>query len=175
MSFTPTFMIESIFNIDADQLKQLDIKNILTDLDNTLLPWNDKRATDELKHWLAHLTQAGIKVIVVSNNNHQRVKLALKDIDVPFISRALKPTTKGIRHAIQQFNLRPSETVMVGDQLMTDIFAGNAAGIRTVLVKPLVATDGWNTSINRFLEQFIFMKLRYQNGPLIWHQKLTDR
>ncbi len=41
---------------------------------------------------------------------------------------------------------------MVGDQLITDMQAGNLAGVATVLVKPLVETDKWNTRINRFLK-----------------------
>ena len=48
---------------------------------------------------------------------------------------------------------------MVGDQLITDIQAGNLAGVKTVLVKPLVETDKWNTRINRFFEKIIFFFL----------------
>jgi len=48
---------------------------------------------------------------------------------------------------------------MVGDQLITDIQAGNLAGVESVLVKPLVETDKWNTRINRFLEKIIFFFL----------------
>ncbi len=43
--------------------------------------------------------------------------------------------------------------LMVGDQIMTDIRGANAAGIRNVLVQPIVDTDGWNTRINRFFER----------------------
>ena len=49
--------------------------------------------------------------------------------------------------------------LMVGDQIMTDIRGANAAGIRNVLVQPIVDTDGWNTRINRFFERKIMKYL----------------
>ncbi len=39
---------------------------------------------------------------------------------------------------------------MVGDQLLTDVVASNVAGVRSILVQPLIETDAWNTRINRF-------------------------
>ncbi len=53
---------------------------------------------------------------------------------------------------------------MVGDQLITDIQAGNLAGVGSVLVRPLVTTDKWNTRINRFFEKIIFMIMGYRHG-----------
>lgn len=55
--------------------------------------------------------------------------------------------------------LKKEQVMMVGDQLITDMQAGNLAGVKTVLVKPLVETDKWNTRINRFLEKIIFFFL----------------
>ncbi len=49
--------------------------------------------------------------------------------------------------------LNKDQVMMVGDQLITDIQAGNLAGVETVLVEPLIKTDKWNTRINRFLEK----------------------
>lgn len=52
--------------------------------------------------------------------------------------------------------LRKEQVMMVGDQLITDIQAGNLAGVESVLVKPLIETDKWNTRINRFLKKLFF-------------------
>ena len=59
--------------------------------------------------------------------------------------------------------LKKDQVMMVGDQLITDIQAGNLAGVESVLVKPLVETDKWNTRINRFLEKFIFFFLSFSH------------
>ena len=54
-------------------------------------------------------------------------------------------------------HLKKDQVMMVGDQLITDMQAGNLAGVETVLVKPLVETDKWNTRINRFFEKGVFV------------------
>lgn len=170
--FKPTFMLNSLYDLDAAQLHYFGIKNILTDLDNTLLPWNNKKPDVQLQQWFQQMKDAGIKVIVVSNNSHQRVDIALKEIDMPFIARAMKPTVKGIKEALVTYRLRADETVMVGDQLITDVFSGNQAGVRTILVRPLVASDGWNTSMNRFMEYYLFKLLKRNFIGLTWQDHL---
>lgn len=55
---------------------------------------------------------------------------------------------------------------MVGDQLMTDIRASHRAGIRSILVKPLVTSDAWNTKFNRWREQRMFAKLEEKYGQI---------
>ena len=59
----------------------------------------------------------------------------------------------------EELGLNKKQVMMVGDQLITDMQAGNLAGVQTVLVKPLVETDKWNTRINRFFEKIIFFFL----------------
>ena len=68
--FKPTWMIESIYNLTPDELKANGIKAILTDLDNTLIAWNNPSGTRELHQWLQQMAANQIPVIVVSNNNH---------------------------------------------------------------------------------------------------------
>jgi len=45
---------------------------------------------------------------------------------------------------------------MIGDQLVTDIFAGNRYQLTTFLVEPLGKKDLKVTSFNRFIENKIF-------------------
>lgn len=63
----------------------------MVDLDNTLIAWNNPDGTPELHQWLQTMRTNGIKVIVVSNNKHDRVKRAVAKFDVDFVSRAMKP------------------------------------------------------------------------------------
>jgi len=42
------------------------------------------------------------------------------------------------------------------------MWAAHSAGVQSVLVKPLVTTDAWNTRINRFFEQFIKARLAHR-------------
>ena len=73
--FKPTWMVKNIYDLTPAQLRANGIKVILTDLDNTLIAWNNPDGTPELRHWLTLLELAGIRVIVVSNNNRKRCLL----------------------------------------------------------------------------------------------------
>ncbi|KRN94656.1 YqeG family HAD IIIA-type phosphatase [Pediococcus stilesii] len=172
--FKPTWMIEKIYNLSAQDLKKQGITTVLTDLDNTLIAWNNPEGTAELKQWIEELKLAGIQVIVVSNNSHNRVKKAVQSFGLEFDSRALKPLTIGINRVVKRYNLEKKSTIMVGDQLITDMVSANLSGIRGVLVKPLIQSDAWNTKFNRFLELFIKRLLKKKHPDLVWHKELDN-
>ncbi|MCI1892525.1 YqeG family HAD IIIA-type phosphatase [Schleiferilactobacillus perolens] len=168
MSFWPTWKVSSIFTVTPAQLLARGKKYVLTDLDNTLIPWNQKDALDQVRDWAANLHQHGIEVIVVSNNNHARVAEALADLPIQFIARALKPLPVGIKRALAKFNIPAEQAVMVGDQFFTDMLAGTFAGVDTLIVSPLVHTDGWNTKINRLLEKPVRHFIRQREWTKPW-------
>ncbi|USS87594.1 YqeG family HAD IIIA-type phosphatase [Fructilactobacillus hinvesii] len=159
-AFEPTWMVRSVFHISPQKLKQHGITTVLADLDNTLIPWNNKTSTEKLKQWMQALHAVGIKLVVVSNNNPRRVKKAVADLQLPFVAHALKPFPLGIKRVLKQGHLQRNEVVMVGDQLLTDVFAANNAKIRSIWVKPLVKTDLLPTRINRRLEKVVYIMMR---------------
>ncbi|WP_027825357.1 YqeG family HAD IIIA-type phosphatase [Lactobacillus psittaci] len=159
MLFRPNYTIDTIYHLDPNKLKEMGIKAVFSDLDNTLLAWNIKDSSEEMAKFNQKLAQAGIELIVISNNNEQRVGQALDPFKIKFWAKARKPLPIGINHALKHYHLKQDQVLMVGDQLITDMQAGNLAGVKTVLVKPLVETDKWNTRINRFFEKIIFFFL----------------
>lgn len=172
--YRPTFVVEAVYDLTPDALRQHGIKAVLVDLDNTLIAWNNPDGTPELRAWLDDMTQAGLPVVVVSNNKLSRVQRAVEPFGVDFVSRAMKPFAYGIRKAMARYGFEPSEVVMVGDQLMTDIRAAHRAGIRSILVRPLVTSDAWNTKINRFRERQVFKKIEETYGPLTYQRQLSE-
>lgn len=170
---TPTWMVKAIYNIEPSTLKKRGIAAVLTDLDNTLIAWNNPDGTPQLRRWLERMNDAGITVMVVSNNNHERVQRAVGAMDLPFTARALKPLPVGINRAVKELGLRKDECIMVGDQLLTDVIAGHLAGVRTVLVKPLIKTDQWNTLPNRFIEGFIKADMK-RKGTFKYREDIDD-
>jgi HAD superfamily phosphatase (TIGR01668 family) len=172
LKYKPTWMIEAIYQITPDQFKEQGIKAVFVDLDNTLIAWNNPDGTKELKQWLQTMKEAEIPVIVISNNSHARVQKALQSLQLDFISRALKPFPRGIHQALKKLDLKPTEVMMIGDQIMTDIKAANSAGVKSVLVKPIVTTDAWNTKFNRFMERKIMKHLLANNPEMKWQGEL---
>lgn len=170
--YRPTFAVEAVYDLTPESLRRHGIRAVLVDLDNTLIAWNNPDGTPELRAWLDEMTTADIPVVVVSNNKHARVKRAVEKFGVDFVSRAMKPFTKGINQAIDRYGFNREEVVMVGDQLMTDIRASHRAGIRSILVKPLVTSDAWNTKFNRTRERRILAKIEEKYGKLVYQKDI---
>lgn len=173
--FKPYIMLDKITDIDVESLKELNITKIMTDLDNTLLPWNSNKYDLSLRKWLNTMAQNNIEVMIVSNNSYERVEEAVKDLPVSIVARAVKPLPFVIKSHIKEDNIDPENVLFVGDQVMTDVLAGNMAGLKTVLVKPLVKTDAKKTRINRFFERPILKTMQMRDKNLYWKDSLNDR
>ncbi|WP_301282830.1 YqeG family HAD IIIA-type phosphatase [Streptococcus gallinaceus] len=168
----PDFALEKVYDLTVESLNREGIKAVFVDLDNTLIAWNNPDGTPEMRQWLQELSAAGIRVVVVSNNNHERVKKAVDKFGIDFESRAMKPFTLGIDRALKRFGVQKNEVVMVGDQLMTDIRAAKRAGIRSILVKPLVVSDAWVTQFNRWRERRMLKKIIAKYGPIQYKKEI---
>ncbi|MDM8266624.1 YqeG family HAD IIIA-type phosphatase [Limosilactobacillus pontis] len=171
--FKPTWMVKNIYQVSPQELRAKGIRAVFSDLDNTLIAWNNPDGTPELRRWIDELHAAGIPLIVISNNSKQRVAKATASLDLPFISRALKPLSFGITRARRKLGLKKHEVVMVGDQLMTDVAAANQSGVYSILVKPLIDTDKWVTWPNRFMDNLVEEKLAKKYPKLKWQEGLT--
>lgn len=167
--FLPDEFVKDVFHIQPDELKERGIKGVITDLDNTLVAWDRPDATPEILEWLESMQQVGIKVTIVSNNNELRVKAFSEPIKMPFISKANKPLGSAFKRALKQMGTKKEETVVIGDQLLTDIFGGNRQGLHTILVIPVAQNDAKITTFNRNLESFIMERLR-KRGLIYWEE-----
>ncbi|MGM0215683.1 YqeG family HAD IIIA-type phosphatase [Enterococcus sp. AZ109] len=170
--YKPTWMVDAIYQITPEQLQKQGVKAVLTDLDNTLIAWDNPDGTKELLDWLKVMDEANIPVVVVSNNKASRVARAVQQFRLDFVSRAMKPFSAGIKSAQQKLGVSSNEVIMIGDQIMTDIRGANAAGIRSVLVRPIVNTDGKSTQINRFFERKIMRYLLAKHPEMKWKSGL---
>ncbi|MFY3791010.1 YqeG family HAD IIIA-type phosphatase [Ureibacillus sp. MALMAid1270] len=166
----PKEFVTSVYEITADKLKNLGIKGIITDLDNTLIEWNRHEATEEIANWLKAMEDEGIKVIIASNNNEERVKRFAEPLGIPYIFKAKKPLGAAYLAALKQLNLDRKEVVMVGDQLLTDIMGANRLQLYTILVRPVAESDGLVTKFNRFVERRVFNSLK-RRGIKTWEEK----
>ena len=61
---------------------------------------------------------------------------------------------------MQQLGVEPHETVVVGDQLFTDILGGNRAGAYTILVVPIDRREFIGTRLVRMIERRVLNHLR---------------
>jgi HAD superfamily phosphatase (TIGR01668 family) len=168
--FIPSEFVRSVFHITPELLKEKGIKGIITDLDNTLVEWDRPDATPKLIEWFASMKAAGIQIIIVSNNKEMRVKSFADPLGIPFIYKARKPLGKAFRHALELMSVKKEEVVVIGDQLLTDVFGGNRQKLHTILVIPVAKSDGFITKFNRLVERRIFRYLD-KKGQVTWEEE----
>lgn len=155
--FKPTMYRKDIFDIDYNKLKERGITCLVFDLDNTLGLIDNKKCPKKTKTLLKNL-QKDFLVFICSNNTRKRLKPYLKDLGVGGVSWSMKPSTRGLRKIKHDHNLKKKEMCIIGDQVVTDILAGNRFHIMTILVDPLGEADLKITSLNRKIEKFIIEK-----------------
>ena len=161
--YIPKIYKKSILDIDYNKLKDIGIKCILFDLDNTLLEVYKESLKKEYCYLIKKLKK-DFKIIVISNNSSsKRVSQVAKKLDVEYVKFAMKPLSRGFRKVKKKYNLKKEEMALIGDQLMTDIMGGNKYGIYTVLVDPLAKKELKVTGINRFFERRALKKLAKNN------------
>ena len=152
--FKPTMYRKNIFEIDYKKLKELGITCLVFDLDNTLGLISEKECPRKTKKLIKEL-QEDFLVLISSNNTGDRLKPYLEDLGVGGVAWSMKPSTRGLRKIKKDYKLKKKEMAMIGDQMVTDIFAGNRFRIMTILVDPLGEKDLKITSLNRKIESAI--------------------
>lgn len=144
----PDRVTASIYDLFPDVLRDAGVRLVLADLDNTLTPYEEALPSPELRRWKEELAQNDITLFVVSNSRKsRRCPDFCQALGIPYVRHAGKPGTKGFREALVQVGIPASQAIMVGDQIFTDIWGGNRAGITTVLVKPMA----WGKNPGRIL------------------------
>lgn len=77
------------------------------------------------------------------------------------MARTNKPNSNKLKKYLQQNQIDLSKTILLGDQLLTDIACANHLGIDSILVKTIdVQHQKWYTKINRLREKCILQKMK---------------
>ncbi len=155
--FKPKMYKKNIHQIDFKLLKEKGIKCLIFDLDNTLGLISEKECPRKTKLLIKKLKEDFL-VLVCSNNNRTRLKPYLEDLGIGGVSWSMKPLTRGLRKIKRNYHLKKKEMAIIGDQIVTDIYAGNKYRIKTILVDPLGEKDMKVTFFNRKIENYIVNK-----------------
>ncbi|MBV9852452.1 MAG: YqeG family HAD IIIA-type phosphatase [Armatimonadetes bacterium] len=161
---TPTMIVESVKDdaIQPDQLKARGVTAIITDLDNTLVPWRHYEISPGVVEWLAKLEVAGIKICIASNTVHtERLQQLADTMRIPFVDRVVKPGTGGFWRSMQKMGSQRENTAVFGDQIFTDMLAGNRMGLTTILLRPPLSKEEFiSTQLVRYVENYVIRRLR---------------
>lgn len=148
----PDEVTASVYEMDWGKLAE-DYDGVIFDIDNTLVP-HGAGADGRAMRLFRHLRELGFLTMLISNNSEARVKPFAWQLQTEYVHKAGKPKKRGYERAIRQMKLSPGRILFVGDQIFTDIWGANRAGMRTVLTDPVdPATDEIQIVIKRWLEK----------------------
>jgi HAD superfamily phosphatase (TIGR01668 family) len=129
---------DSVMKLTVDILQEHNIKGLVLDVDETLVPITAMNVSPELTLWVEEIKPV-VSLWLASNNlSETRIGRIAESLNLPYITGAAKPSRRKLRRAIHAMNLPVEQVAMVGDRLFTDVLAGNRLGMFTILVEPMV-------------------------------------
>ncbi len=155
----PRYFVTAVLELTPVRLRTWGIEALMLDLDNTLVAWGKIDPPDEVLAWLEDLRQSGIPVCLVSNTLSRRLRAATVVLDLPAAPGRSKPSADKLRRALRILGTSAERTAMVGDQLFTDVLAGNRLGVPTVLTGPLSPYEPLRVRFVRAIERFVLRAL----------------
>ncbi|MGN1041307.1 MAG: YqeG family HAD IIIA-type phosphatase [Acutalibacteraceae bacterium] len=161
--FRPTYFVDSVADISADFLIKNDIKALILDVDDTITTHGSKKIDSKTEKWLEDLNIHKIKLILLSNNFKDRVSQIAEHIGVPYVYSGMKPLPNGFIKALDILHITKENTMVVGDQIFTDILGANIAGICSILVEPKGESQTLLLKIKRFMEKPFKKRLKKSN------------
>lgn len=151
---SPKRYVSRVERIDLDALWAAGKRAIMLDRDNTLVPRDRACAPDSVAAWLDRARELGFKLYMVSNNWHRdQVERSAAELGLDSICFACKPLPFALTRALARMGVAREAAVLIGDQLYTDVWSANLAGVDSILVKPQTHVDLWYTRIFRIFER----------------------
>lgn len=128
----------SILSLTPEMLQQYNLKGLVLDVDETLVPTKSTQASEALLLWVEQIRQVAALWLVSNNLSETRIGNIAKAVNLPYLIGAAKPSRRKLRQAVEAMKLPVEQIAMVGDRLFTDVLAGNRLGMFTILVEPMV-------------------------------------
>lgn len=148
----PNKLIASVYTLDWEQLSKR-YKGVIFDIDNTLVP-HGAPADEQAVILFERIHRLGMKTMLVSNNGEARVKPFADLVKTDYVYKAGKPKKKGYESAIKKMGIAAKNILFIGDQIFTDVWGANRAGMDTMLTEPVdPSTDEIQIVIKRWFEK----------------------
>ena len=151
--FTPTALKPHAVNITPEFLREMGVRAVLLDVDNTIATYTSHEPAPGAVDWAAKLVRAGFRVVIVSNNYKKRVGPFAARFGLDFICFAMKPLPYGYVRAARMMGLHCRECAIIGDQIFTDVVGANLCGMKSVLLEPIEPEVGWTFQVRRYFER----------------------
>lgn len=150
----PREYVNSTYEIDFESFYQKGYRGVIFDIDNTLVPHGAPADTRAIVLF-ERLHGLGYETLMLSNNKEPRVKMFCDAVKAPYIYKAGKPNPNNYKKAMEMMHTDENNTLFVGDQIFTDVWGANKAGIYSILVKPIHPKEEIQIVLKRYLEKIV--------------------
>lgn len=158
-SFYPKVWADSAYGLPYENMVKKGIKGLIFDVDNTLA-FHDAPADERAVALFERFHRLGLETCLLSNNKEPRVKAFAEAVGSHYVYKGGKPGVKGYQKSMEQMGTDAGHTVAIGDQLFTDIWGANRAGIYSILVTPMNPKEEIQIVLKRYLERPILWAYR---------------
>ena len=156
----PDEYLDSTYAIDFEGLYRQGYRGVLFDVDNNLVP-HDAPADDRARELFRRLHSIGFATCLISNNKEPRVRSFARQVGTMYVFKAGKPKPRGYLAAAKKMRTNKDNTILVGDQIFTDVLGARLAGMRSIMVKPIHPKEEIQIVLKRYLEKIVlFFYLR---------------
>ena len=157
-SFLPRLMTGKTTDITPELLRQRNIRLLMLDFDNTIVPYTTTVPTPEMEKWLEEMNALeNIQLCIVSNSHNDRVPNFCAERGIDVITHAKKPFPKGINECLAKYGIPASHAALIGDQIFTDTLGANNAGVMSILVEAIDNHNFWLKARHVLEMPFIFI------------------
>ncbi|HTQ09974.1 MAG TPA: YqeG family HAD IIIA-type phosphatase [Fimbriimonadaceae bacterium] len=154
--FVPAHAADSLQAIDLKRLWAGGKRLILLDVDHTIVKWKAEEFSPEVLEWIGCAKSMGFDLCIISNTRRPaRLERLCQRLQIEAVRGRFKPSRAMFRLALIKFKKKPEEAVMIGDQLVTDIFGANRSGISAIWVRKMEGKEFAGTKINRLMESLL--------------------
>jgi HAD superfamily phosphatase (TIGR01668 family) len=154
----PDYYFHSVYDIPYQKFYNQDFRGIIFDVDNTLTAFDVLKPQEKTVALLNRLKHMGFQLFLLTNNSQKRLNGFNEELALPGKAMALKPFSWGVKRAMRVMKTTPRSTIIVGDQLLTDVWAGRNAKITTILIKPITDKDFKFVNFKRIIERKLLRK-----------------
>lgn len=138
--FVPDYIANSLADVDFVRLKKQGIRYIAFDADSTLVTFRGTTMMTATRKFLMSKRRLFKNWCIASNritNDLQPLadSIGAEVVRASWLTR--KPSRRFFRWVFHKLNAEPSETAMIGDKLIADMWGAKRAGMTTIWVERL--------------------------------------
>ena len=141
-SLIPDYSFNKLTDIAPGFLLDKGISFLMLDLDNTISPYGVTVPDEKILSWAENMRSSGVELYIVSNSKRPNRTEGFADkLGIGYIKAAGKPRPGALIQLMETKELSPEKCAIAGDQIYTDVIAGNLAGVTSFVLYPIKFTN----------------------------------